>query len=81
MPGYIAIAADLIERTPPGVVYHRLTGTAAADILLAPAWCAKKWVVLNGIEAELRRRRSAQGRLASLRWPEVLDLGLQAAVA
>jgi radical SAM protein (TIGR01212 family) len=81
MPGYIAIAADLIERTPPGVVYHRLTGTAAADILLAPAWCAKKWVVLNGIEAELRRRRSVQGRLASLRWPEVLDLGLQAAVA
>ena len=81
MPGYIAIAADLIERTPPGVVYHRLTGTAAADILLAPAWCAKKWVVLNGIEAELQRRRSAQGRLASLRWPEVLDLGLQAAVA
>jgi radical SAM protein (TIGR01212 family) len=81
MPGYIAIAADLIERTPPGVVYHRLTGTAAADILLAPAWCAKKWVVLNGIEAELRRRRSAQGRLASLRWPEVLDLGLRAAVA
>ncbi len=58
---YIGIAADLIERTPPEVRYHRLTGTAQETILLAPAWCAKKWRVLNGIEAELARRGSFQG--------------------
>jgi radical SAM protein (TIGR01212 family) len=58
---YIAIAADLVEQTPPMIVYHRLTGTASPEILLAPAWCAKKWIVLNGIEAELRRRGTAQG--------------------
>jgi radical SAM protein (TIGR01212 family) len=58
---YIAIAADLIERTPPEVCFHRVTGTAQASILLAPAWCAKKWLVLNGIEAELARRGSFQG--------------------
>lgn len=58
---YIDIAADLIEQTPREVIYHRLTGTASPDILLAPAWCAKKWIVLNGIEQELRRRRTAQG--------------------
>ncbi len=58
---YIDIAADLIERTPAGVRFHRLTGTASPDILLAPGWCAKKWIVLNGIEQELRRRRTAQG--------------------
>ena len=58
---YISIAADLIERTPPQVCFHRVTGTAQASILLAPAWCAKKWLVLNGIEAELARRRSFQG--------------------
>lgn len=81
MAGYIAIAADLIERTPPGVVYHRLTGTAAADILLAPAWCSRKWAVLNGIEAELRRRGSAQGRSGSRGWPEAPGPALQAAVA
>jgi len=58
---YLSIAADLIERTPPEVVYHRATGTCAPDILLAPSWCAKKWAVLNGIEDELKSRRSYQG--------------------
>ncbi len=58
---YLSIAADLIERTPPEVIYHRATGTCAADILLAPSWCAKKWAVLNGIENELKSRRSRQG--------------------
>jgi hypothetical protein len=63
---YISIAADLIERTPPEVCFHRVTGTAEASILLAPGWCAKKWLVLNGIEAELARRGSFQGaRLAA----------------
>jgi hypothetical protein len=62
LDAYVAIAADLVEQTPPGVLYHRLTGTASPEILLAPTWCAKKWIVLNGIEAELRRRGTAQGR-------------------
>lgn len=61
MEQYIAAACDLIERTPAQITYHRLTGTATRDILLAPDWCAKKWAVLNGIEAQLRRRGSAQG--------------------
>jgi uncharacterized protein len=62
LPAYIAMAADLIERTPPQIVYHRLTGTAPANLLLAPEWCARKWTVLNGIEAELRLRAAQDGR-------------------
>ncbi|NEX19935.1 TIGR01212 family radical SAM protein [Thiorhodococcus mannitoliphagus] len=58
---YIQICADLVERTPPAVIYHRLTGTASKDILLAPDWCSQKWAVLNGIEAELYRRDTRQG--------------------
>ncbi|VAX05426.1 Uncharacterized radical SAM protein YhcC [hydrothermal vent metagenome] len=58
---YLSIAADLIERTPPDVSYHRVTGTCSPDILLAPDWCAKKWAVINGIEGELRTRQSYQG--------------------
>jgi radical SAM superfamily enzyme len=61
MERYIATVADLVERTPPEVIYHRLTGTAEASILLAPAWCNWKWRVLNGIENELARRGSRQG--------------------
>lgn len=58
MAEYISIASDMIESTPADVVFHRLTGTASPDVLLAPLWCAKKWQVLNGIEVELRRRQS-----------------------
>lgn len=58
---YIRIAADLIERTPQEVIFHRVTATAAQDILLAPSWCSQKWNVLNGIEQVLRRRDSRQG--------------------
>ncbi|MBY0576854.1 MAG: TIGR01212 family radical SAM protein [Gallionellaceae bacterium] len=61
---YIRIAADLIERTPEHIVYHRVTGTSPKDILLAPEWSSQKWNILNGIERELRQRNSRQGRLA-----------------
>lgn len=61
---YIRIAANLIERTPQDVVYHRVTGTAPRDILLAPAWCSQKWNILNGIEHELAQRGTRQGSLA-----------------
>ncbi|MEE8428097.1 MAG: TIGR01212 family radical SAM protein [Gammaproteobacteria bacterium] len=54
---YISTAADIIERTPPEVIFHRVTGTTEAKLLLAPIWAAKKWLVLNGIAAELRVRR------------------------
>jgi len=66
MEKYIATVADLIERTPPEVIYHRLTGTAQESILLAPEWCNWKWRVLNGIEQELARRGTYQGRLRGI---------------
>jgi len=64
MADYIRIAADLVERTPQHIVYHRVTGTASKDILRAPSWCSQKWNILNGIELELKRRGHRQGELA-----------------
>jgi hypothetical protein len=61
---YVDIAADLIERTPWEVVYHRVTGTAPENLLLAPDWCSQKWPVVNAIVAELARRGSRQGTRA-----------------
>jgi len=58
---YIHVVADLIEATPPEILFHRLTGTATPKLLLAPDWCAHKWNVLNGIEQELSARGSCQG--------------------
>lgn len=46
---YIETAVTMIEQTPPDIIYHRVTGTASAKILLAPMWCNKKWLVLNKI--------------------------------
>ena len=63
---YIGIAANLIERTPENIVFHRVTATASRDVLLAPAWCAEKWNVLNGIEIEMRHRGSHQGCRAGI---------------
>ncbi|RDE19437.1 TIGR01212 family radical SAM protein [Motiliproteus coralliicola] len=50
---YIEACVEIIRRSPPELVYHRLTGTAEPEILLAPGWCAKKWLVLNAISAAL----------------------------
>lgn len=61
---YISIAADLIERTPQHIIFHRVTATAPKDILLAPTWCSQKWNVLNGIEQELRQRGTRQSSRA-----------------
>ena len=58
---YVDTVARMVARTPPEIVYHRLTGTAAANILLAPAWCAWKWRVLNAIVARLLACGSRQG--------------------
>lgn len=71
---YISIACEMIEQTPPAVVYHRVTGTASRDILLAPAWCAKKWAILNGIERELARRGSRQGQGHSAAEPRSFEI-------
>lgn len=58
---YVATAVDLIEMTPPEVVFHRLTATARKPLLLAPDWCASKWTVINAIEESLRQRDTRQG--------------------
>ncbi|MCU7853007.1 MAG: TIGR01212 family radical SAM protein [Candidatus Thiodiazotropha sp. (ex Monitilora ramsayi)] len=61
---YVDIAADMVEASPASVVWHRLTGTASKDILLAPLWCAEKWRVLNAITQELEQRGKNQRRVA-----------------
>lgn len=61
---YASWTADLVERTPANLVFHRLTGTCQRDLLLAPDWCATKWDALNALETELRRRGTSQGALA-----------------
>lgn len=50
---YVETVVQMLKRLPEDVVVHRLTGTAADSMLLAPKWCAQKWAVLNAIHARL----------------------------
>lgn len=60
---YTKLVVDILELLAPGMVVHRLTGDGPPDQLIAPLWSRKKWEVLNGIDAELLRRDTWQGRL------------------
>ncbi len=53
MEEYVDIVVDMVKMSPKDMIFHRLTGTASKDILLAPAWCNKKWMVLNEITRKL----------------------------
>ena len=52
---YVQLVAEVVRRTPKSIIFHRFTGTASEDLLLAPAWCSKKWVVLNDICLEIEK--------------------------
>ncbi|MFL5243601.1 MAG: TIGR01212 family radical SAM protein [Gemmataceae bacterium] len=59
---YVHTVCDFIERLPPQMVLHRLSGDAPPDYLVAPAWCLDKPALLRLIQEELIRRDSWQGK-------------------
>ena len=62
---YVQVVCDFLERLPPTMVIHRLSGDAPPDYLVAPLWCADKPVLLRAIQEELKRRESWQGMRCS----------------
>jgi len=59
---YVNLVCDFLERLEPGIFIQRLTGDGGRD-LIAPAWSAAKFEVLNAIDDELQRRGTRQGAL------------------
>jgi radical SAM protein (TIGR01212 family) len=59
---YVRIVCDFLERLPPQMVIHRLSGDAPPDYLVAPMWCLDKPALLRAIHLELERRDSWQGQ-------------------
>ena len=59
---YTEIVCNQLEMIPQEVIIHRLTGDAPRDTIVGPMWSLKKWEVLNGIDQEMRRRDSYQGK-------------------
>ncbi|MNL79034.1 hypothetical protein D3C87_2055540 [compost metagenome] len=60
---YVELVVDTLERLPPEMIVHRLTGDAPRELLVGPMWSLKKWEVLNAFDAELKRRNTWQGKL------------------
>ena len=59
---YINLVVDQLEIMPPEMIVHRITGDGPIDLLIGPMWSVTKWEVLNGIDVELERRNSWQGK-------------------
>lgn len=62
---YTNIVCDQLERLNENIIVHRITGDAPKDALIEPLWSLKKFVVMNEIDKEMRRRDSYQGCLGS----------------
>ena len=60
---YIDIVISQLELLPEHIVIQRLTGDPVASRLAFPAWAVKKVNVLNGIDKEMVKRNTFQGRL------------------
>ena len=52
---YAGTAAELIRRTPPDIVFHRVTATAREPTLVAPDWCHTSWPAIHAICEDLIR--------------------------
>jgi len=59
---YINWVVDMLEKLPPNMTIHRVTGDGKKDLLIGPWWSLNKRSVLNGIDKELKRRDSYQGK-------------------
>lgn len=68
---YVQIVCDFLERLPPDMVIHRLSGDAPPDYLVAPQWCLDKPALLRAINSELQRRDSWQGKHQRASLPRV----------
>ncbi|HCD19096.1 TIGR01212 family radical SAM protein [Macrococcoides caseolyticum subsp. caseolyticum] len=59
---YVKLVADQLEILPEEMIIHRITGDGPIDLMIGPMWSVNKWEVLNGIDDELKKRASYQGK-------------------
>jgi radical SAM protein (TIGR01212 family) len=75
---YVSVLCDFLERLPPSMVIHRLSGDAPPDYLIEPKWCAEKGTLLAAIDREFARRGTRQGsRYATVAAPRPNRVPLQ----
>lgn len=60
---YVDITVDQILWLRKDIIIHRLTGDSPSEMLIAPNWTRKKFVVTNEIDKKLRKLNLYQGDL------------------
>ena len=63
MEDYFRLLCGCIERMPPEMVIHRMTGDGAKRDLIAPLWSGDKKTVLNALRRYMLQHDIRQGRL------------------
>lgn len=58
---YVDITTDQLLWLRPDIIVHRVTGDAPEEMLIAPLWTKKKFVVSNEIDKRLRKLGLYQG--------------------
>ncbi|WP_063655519.1 TIGR01212 family radical SAM protein [Candidatus Arsenophonus triatominarum] len=46
---YVEMAGEMIRHTPKNIIYHRICANAHRPTLLAPDWCANRWLGMNAL--------------------------------
>ncbi|WGL99532.1 TIGR01212 family radical SAM protein [Arsenophonus sp. aPb] len=52
---YVEMAGEMIRHTPKNIIYHRICANARKPTLLAPDWCANRWLGMNALYQYLSR--------------------------
>ena len=60
---YIDIVCDQLRLLNENIVIERITGDPIKEELIEPIWLLKKFVVLNDIDKEMKKRNIYQGDL------------------
>lgn len=59
---YISLIVDSLELLPKDMVVHRVTGDGKKELLYEPKWSLDKLKVLSGIDMEIKKRETYQGK-------------------
>ncbi len=58
---YIDIVVEQLEHLKDTIIINRITGDPKLEDLIEPSWLLKKFVVLNDIDKEMKKRNTYQG--------------------
>jgi len=62
---YIDIVINQLELLDEKIVIERITGDPIIEDLITPSWLTKKFILLNDIDKEMKKRNTYQGKIAN----------------